>query len=318
MSRLANAAAFGGAGWSPRTMTLREELGSTWARCGVDSEWRPLRAVLLHRPGAELAVADPDAAQMLERPDPGRAAAQHDAVAGAYRAAGVAVHYVDPVEAQPNLVFCADLFFMTPAGAIVGRPASTVRAGEERWVARRLADIGVPILRTIGGHGLFEGADALWLDRETVLVGRGMRTNDDGARQVAATLAEQGVATVCTDLPHGAMHLMGQLRILAPDLAVVRRGRLPEAALATLRGCGYDVHVLPEVEELDAGHAHNVVVLGPRSVLMPAGNPRTRDFLESLGVSCGELPVDELVKAAGAIGCITGVLERDPASGPAG
>jgi len=45
------------------------------------------------------------------------------------------------------LMFVSDLMFMTPEGAVLARPASTVRAGEERWVARRLAELGVPILK---------------------------------------------------------------------------------------------------------------------------------------------------------------------------
>ena len=90
--------------------------------------------------------------------------AQHDDLADAYRANGVQVVYVDPGHLPPpNQMFCADLFVMTPSGAIVGRPASTVRAGEERWIARRLADCGVPILRSVGGRGTFEGADLCWL-----------------------------------------------------------------------------------------------------------------------------------------------------------
>ena len=61
-----DAAAYGGPGWIGRSTTLREELGGIWAACGIDSEWRRLRAVLLHRPGAELAAsAEPDAALML-------------------------------------------------------------------------------------------------------------------------------------------------------------------------------------------------------------------------------------------------------------
>jgi hypothetical protein len=32
------------------------------------------------------------------------------------------------------------------------------------------------------------------------------------------------------------------------------------------------------------------------------------------GIECIPVPVDELVKAAGAIGCLTGILLRDPAA----
>jgi arginine deiminase len=309
-----SSAAYGGTGWSPRTAHMRDEIGGIWAQCGIDSEWQPLRAVLMHRPGTELDVADANAAQLLERPDIHRAAAQHDALADVYRAAGVDVHYVAPDVASPNLMFCADLFVMTPVGAILARPASTVRAGEERWVARRLAELGVPILRSISGHGTFEGADAMWLDTTTVMIGRGPRTNDEGARQVAAALAEQGVTAVMADMPRAAMHLMGVLRIVDRDLALVRRDRLDDDALNKLRDCGCDVHYFPDEAEMDAGAAHNFVVLARRRIVMPAGNPITQRFLESFGITCIATPVDELAKCAGAIGCLTGVLRRDTQS----
>lgn len=309
--RAEDAAAYGGSGWSPRMASLREELGRLWAACGAADEVAPLKAVLLHRPGAELAVPDPDAAQMLALVDVARAQRQHDALAQAYRDAGVTVHYVDPpVAPSPNLMFVADLMWMTPEGAVVGRAASTVRAGEARWVARRLADLGVPILRTLRGRAAFEGADAAWLDSRTALVATGLRTNAAGAAQVASLLAEMGVEVVPVGLPYGAMHLMGQLRIIDRDLAVVWPGRAPFAAVAALRSRGVAVHALPDEDEARHGMALNVVTLAPRRVLMPAGNPVTRAFYRRLGIDCVTVVVDELLKAAGGIGCMTGVLER--------
>ena len=73
--------------------------------------------------------------------------------------------------------------FMTPEGALLARPASTARAGEERRVARRLAELSVPIILSIGGSGTFEGADAMWVGSDTVILGRGLRTNDAGPGQ---------------------------------------------------------------------------------------------------------------------------------------
>ncbi len=308
------AAAYGGPGWSRRTARHRDEIGAVWAACGVDSEWAPLRAVLLHRPGVELAAsAEPDAVQMLAPLDLGLARDQHDALAAAYLQAGVEVHYVDPAgPALPNQMFVADLMFMTPEGALLARPASTVRAGEERQVARRLADLGLPILATLGRDAVFEGADAAWLDPKTVLIGQGLRTNGEAVAQIGAILNRQDVALAAVGLPAGAMHLMGLLRFLDRDLAVAWPGRIPEAAVAALGERGYRVLFLPDPAEARRGQALNFVTLGPRKVLMPAGNPAMQGLLEENGVECATVAIDELINAAGGIGCLTGILRRDP------
>jgi N-dimethylarginine dimethylaminohydrolase len=316
MSRLRSsfgASAYGGPGWSGRTKSLRAELGEIWADCGVGNEWGRLRAVLLHRPGAELAAAEePDAVQMLAPIDLGKAQAEHDAIAQAYRDHGVEVHLVEPGKAPPpNQMFVADLMFMTPEGAVLGRPASTVRAGEERQIARRLADIGIPILRSLRGTATFEGADAAWLDPQTVLIGRGLRTNAQGIAQVGAILEEMGVTVIAVDLPFGTMHMMGTLRFADRDLAVGFPRRVPFASVEALRARGFEVIFLPDDGEAEHGSALNFVTLAPRRVLMVDGNPATRTLLEAHGVESVAVPAAELRKAAGAIGCLTGILRRD-------
>jgi arginine deiminase len=307
--------AFGGSGWRPRAAGLRDEIGTLWGACGQDSEWMPLRRVLLHRPGGELGQGDPSDLLMLELPDPELAGAQHEAMAAIYAAEGIEVDYVEPaLSPPPNLIFTADLFFMTPQGAIVGRPAGAARAGEERWVARRLADLGIPILRTVSGRGVFEGADAMWLDPGTVLLGRGLRTNTEGAEQVGATLREQGIEAITLDLPFGALHLMGQLRILDRDLAFVVPERIPFLAVELLEARGYSVHFFPDDVECAGLQSNNIVTLGPRRILMPVGCPNTRASYERAGVTCLEVDTREIGKAAGGIACATGVLERAPAA----
>lgn len=304
--------AYGGPGWHPRTRSHAEELGSVWASCGSGSEVAALEAVLLHEPGPELDIVDdPDRFQMLDRMDPHRARLQHRALAEAYARRGVEVHGVDPDgEVSPNLMFVADLVFMTPEGGILCRPASTVRAGEERHVARRLACMGVPILRSIRGRGVFEGADAAWLDERTVLLATGLRTNEEGARQVSDVLGQLGVTVIGTDMPPGTMHLMGQLRFLDRNLALVWPGRVSEATVRALQGRGYEILDAPDEEEARRGMALNLVTLGPRDVIMPSGNPRTQELLERRGVRCTVVDIDELARGAGGIGCMTGILAR--------
>lgn len=307
-------AAYGGAGWSPRTASLAEEIGGVWGACGIDSEWRRLRAVVVHAPGDELLASadDPDAVQMLSPVDAAAARREHDEMSAAYRDAGVTVHEVAPAgPVRPNQMFCADLMFSTPQGVVLARPASTVRAGEEREVARRLADLGVPILSSVAGRGTFEGADAAWLDARTVAIGCGHRTNPDGAAQVAGALARIGVDALVVDMPFGTMHLMGMLRIVDADLAIAFPRRTPHRLVEALRAGGREVAFLPEGGDVDMNRALNFVTLGPRRVLMNGGYRPYQEFLESVGVACTTVTATELVKAAGGFGCLTGVLERE-------
>ena len=305
--------AYGGDGWSPRNTSLSEELGTLWANSGMSSEYKRLKSVVMHRPGEELgASAEPDKVLMLAPLDLPLAQQQHDGIAAAYRAAGVTVHYVEPEGVPtPNQMFCADLMVMTPEGAIIARPAGTVRAGEERWVARRLADIGVPIVRSIRGNGTFEGADLMWLNPKTAMIGRGMRTNDEGAAQLVSTLNEMGVEAIVVDLPFGTMHLMGMLRFLDGDLVIARHKLLVHRAIEALHRHGYKVVFAPDLEEANNGSPLNFVTLGPREILMADGNPNTQAFIERHDVKCHTVPVHELRKAAGAIGCLTGIVERE-------
>ena len=111
-------------------------------------------------------------------------------------------------------------------------------------------------------------------------------------------------------MPFGTMHLMGMLRIADRDLAIAWPRRTPHRAVTALRQCGYQVAFLPAEDEVAANRALNFVTLGPRRILMPAGNPATRGWYEGLGIEVTETPMFELRKAAGAVGCLTGIVER--------
>jgi len=312
MTDLRNTSAFGGTGWRPRKENLRMELGTIWAQCGVFAEWHPLKTVLLHRPGRELeASSDPNAVLMLAPVDIERAQKQHDALAGTYKKLGVTVLYLEPKQSPPpNQMFMADVLFPTPEGVILARPASAVRAGEERLAAQRLGELGVPVVRTISGSGTFEGADAMWLGHNRAIIGTGLRTNTAGAKQAVSVLREMGVDVITIRMPPDVMHLMGVLRIVDKDLAVVWPDRFPASGVETLKEHGYTVAFLPDINEGLNSHALNFVTVRPREIVMPAGNPVSQDLYERLGITCHSVEVDEIQKAAGSIGCLTGVLYR--------
>ena len=282
--------------------------------CGLRDEFSDLVSVLLHRPGEELlASADPAAVCMLEPLDVRTARRQHDGLSQAYEEAGIRVEYLQPASLPPpNTMYLADLFFMTPEGAILARPAMPARQGEERLAAAGLESLGIPLLGEVCGSGTFEGADALWIAKNRILLGRGQRTNPDGAAQVRKLRGGLGVEVVEVDLSAEVMHLMGVLRFLDMDLAVGWPGRLPEKAAEVLKTNGYRILFPPDRDELGR-MAINLVTLGPRRIIMPTGCPRTQGLFEEAGVSCRTAVIDELAKGAGGIGCLTGVLHREGA-----
>jgi N-dimethylarginine dimethylaminohydrolase len=308
------AATWGGSGFRDRQQTHAEEVvaGQRWHPCGCRSEYETLREVLLSRPGAEVEVeGDPDASLFLRRPDLGRLRKQTAALAALYESLGVVVRLFRPERTPPpNLIFQRDLFFMTPEGAILARPASAQRAGEERFAAEALAGLGVPILRTLTGEALFEGADALWVDPATVWIGLGRRTSRAGLEQVAAVLAEQGVEVVAGSVPEGAQHLLGVINVIDRRLAAVDAERLAPELDARLRAGGFELIELPPDAELREGRGMNFVTVGPRRVVMPSGCSGIRGRLEAEGVEVFEADVGEYLAAGGGPGCLTGILRR--------
>jgi N-dimethylarginine dimethylaminohydrolase len=73
---------------------------------------------------------------------------------------------------------------------------------------------------------------------------------------------------------------------------------------------GYDVVFPPFADDPASYRGINFVTLGPRRILMVGGVPSVQSYFEEMGVECLTTPTDELTKAAGNVGCLTGILQR--------
>ena len=269
----------------------------------------------MRRPGPELdGVTDPAAVRFKAPVDPETARRQHDALADLYRAHGVTVHYVEGYRPdRPNAMFMRDQVLMTPEGAIVCRPAMEARRGEERFAAEALARLGVPILKTVNGDGIFEGACLLWVDRRTVILGTGCRANEAGARQVERELREIGVTDFLRfPIPFGHAHLDGLMNFPDRKTVMVFPWQVPYEVCRPLLDRGFRILENLHVEEVKLTFGINFVTLRPGKVVLPSGNPGTRALLEEAGVECVEADLSEIVKAWGATHCLTAFLRRDP------
>jgi N-dimethylarginine dimethylaminohydrolase len=309
-------ATLGGDGWLARVSSHREEVaaGQLWTRCGQRSETQTLRSVLLMMPPPGIASMSCPNDQLMHQMVSLEAMRLETAgLAAAFERFGVEVHVYDPGPGAPlNIVFARDLFFLCPDGAVIGRMASAQRAGEERHAAAALSALGVPILRTVTGRATFEGADALWLTEGLVVVGTGFRTNMAGARMLAEVLRDYSVEVVEVPLGLGVQHLLGSIVPLDAGLAAVYSQAITPPLRAVLRAVGYTTLEFGPSPDMVLRRGMNLVPVGHRQVLMPARARTVRQRLEASGVTVAEATIDEHLKAAGGIACMTGILGRWP------
>ena len=298
--------------WFPDPTVFAEDLPRYWGDWGVASEVDELKAVLMRRPGKEVDDFDHHRARFMAPADAEKMRAEHDRLTELYREHGVAVYYIETQrEDRPNAMFCRDLVFMTPEGAILARPAMAIRRGEERYAAQALAALGVPIIKTVNGDGWFEGAMGMWVDRQTVILATGARTNRSGFDQVAGELTRMGVTDIIPmPIPYGHAHIDGLLNFASHDTAMIHAPQVPYDVVEVLKRKGFNILEAPSQTEAKQHLAINFVALEPGLVVQPAGTPRTRAVLEAAGIEVIPVDIPEILKGAGAIHCMTAFLKR--------
>ncbi|QAT41837.1 dimethylarginine dimethylaminohydrolase family protein [Aminipila luticellarii] len=304
--------AISGERWFPKETTFEEDMNEYWGDWGVSSEVETLKAVLMRRPGKEVESFNAHAVRFSDEPlNVELMRKQHDEVAKIYTDFGVKVYYVENQrEDRPNSIFCRDLVFMTPEGAILSRPGMEARRGEERYVAGALSKIGVPILRTIAGDGFFEGANAMWVDRHTCVLSTGSRCNKNGFEQVSYELKRMGVEVYPMQQPYSNIHIDGLMNPASNDMVLVHASQVPYDILDMLKRKGYKILEAPSQTEVRETFGCNFVALEPGNIVMPEGNPRTQELLERNGIRVTTVNISEIMKGKGALHCITAYLKR--------
>ena len=278
-----------------------------------------LRRVVVRRPDEAMAAADPALWHYTAPIDLGAAREAHDQLVAALRAWDVEVLLHDePLPEHADAVFVFDPALVTDAGALLLRMGKDVRRGEEEALGRCLERHGVPLFGRIDGDGCVEGGDTLWLDHDTLAVGRGFRTNDGGVRQLRKLLAPLGVRLLDYDLPfftgpEACLHLLSLISPVDVDLAVAYPPLMPTAFWSELQRRGVRLLKVPE-EEFAHTQATNVLTVSPRRCVMLDGNPATRRLLEDEGCEVVTFPGEPLsFKAEGGPTCLTRPVLRDPA-----
>lgn len=214
-----------------------------------------------------------------------------------------------------DATFTHDSTLITDSGAIVLRMGKHLRQGEEQAMAQFLMSLDVPIIGSITEPGCAECGDMFWLDRSTLAVGVGFRTNQEGVRQLSELLGPQRIAVEVFQLPYftgpdSCLHLLSLLSMLDNDLAVVYPPLMPVALWQELVRRDIELIESPEQEFL-RGMATNVLAVAPRRCIMLRGNPVTEERLRKAGCEVHTYPGQEIsLKAEGGATCLTRPILR--------
>ena len=220
---------------------------------------------------------------------------QHGRYCEALRECGLSITTLEPDLAHPDSTFVEDTAVLTTRSAILTRPGARSREGEV--AAMR------PILRSffpdtveIEAPGTLDGGDICEAE-DHFFIGLSQRTNEEGARQLAAHLGRVGCTSAVIDVRgmNSILHLKSGISYVGNKALVV----IDELAGHELFA-GYDLLLVASQES----YAANCVRVNER-VLVAAGYPRFSAELTARGFHPLELEMSEFQKMDGGLSCLS-------------
>ena len=301
-------------------------------RWGVSNDVDQIKTVMVHRPGEEInrmsadkydptleAIIDRDEQWYWRRdtpPDLKKMQAEHDTMVAALRTEGAEViNMAGCSPKDPKAMFVRDVAIALPGGAIisrmgpVGEAPGTGRRGEEFYATKQLAELGMPILRTIQGSGLFEGGSFAFIDEKTAAIGMALRQNEVAARQIEEVLTLMGIKLVRVPLTGHSLHLDGAFTMLDHNLALVNSTRLTYSFLEMLKE--KKIHTI-EIHHEDHYMITNCLAVSPGRVIVAINNGEgTVERMMKAGVEVVPIEYGECQTNGGSIHCSTLPLIRE-------
>lgn len=286
---------------------------------GVHSMTAPLTAVGVRRPPDALGSADAESWNYLDSIDLERARSEHSRFVEILSGCGAEVISIEQeANSYPDSVFAHDPSMITRAGAVICRMGKSLRREETRVHADFYRSLDIPILGQIQPPGTLEAGDTLWVRPDTLAVGRGFRTNDDGIGQLRGIMEGIGVKVVPFDLPAykgplACLHLMSLVSLLADDLALAHMKYSPVRLVQFLSDFGFRTIAMPEHEFTSSNTiSGNILTTAPYECIMVEGLDETKQTLEAAGCLVKTFSGEELcVKIEGGPTCLTRPLARD-------
>ena len=218
------------------------------------------------------------------------ARSQWEGYVAALQAEGWATTEVAPAPDQPDSVFIEDAVILFGGTAVVASPGAPSRRGETAAAEAAVRDLGLTVHR-LESPGTLDGGDVLKVGR-TVYVGQSLRTNAEGAAQLAAIVEPLGYTVVTVPVTR-ALHLKTAITAL-PDGTIIGYPSLVDDP-----GLFEKFLPVPEAE----GTA--VVILDQNTLLMSAAAPQTAELLTGLGYRTVTVDITEFEKLEGCVTCLS-------------
>lgn len=279
---------------------------------GAQSMTAPLRDVLVKRPGPAFGAAfDGPEHAFLHPVDLDLAQREHDAFVEMLASLGPRVHVLETEVASPDLVYTFDPLLVSDRGAIPLRPGKPNRLVEPAAIEAWTAAAGIPTTGRIQAPGTIEGGDTFWLRPDLFCIGRTLRTNSDGVRQLTSIV---GGDVRVFDVPYWRgpaelIHLLSVISPIADDLAVVFEPLLPVGLWELLNDLGIRTIPVPEAEFASLGC--NVLTVQPGVVIVAEGNRATAAAMAAAGCEVHTYPASEIgVNGSGGPTCMTRPILR--------
>lgn len=281
-------------------------------RFGAQSMIAPLERVLVKRPGPAFGDAYDDPAHGYLHPvNLELARKQHDQLLLLLADLGVHIDELGVETDDPDLVYVFDPALVSDDGMILLRSGKANRLGEEDAMEAWAADAGLPVAGRVEAPGTVDGGDTFWLRPDVFCIGRSLRTNDAGARNLASIV---GGEVHVFDVPyfHGpdeCLHLLSLISPVADDLAVAYLPMLPSGLYRLLEDHGVELIAVPD-EEYET-FACNILAVRPGVLIALDGNPKTRRMLEERGCEVHAFDGSEIcLNGSGGPTCLTRPINR--------
>jgi N-dimethylarginine dimethylaminohydrolase len=248
-------------------------------------------------------------------PDFATAQSQHEALCRELETAGAEVVEMPPApDLSLDAAYTHDASLATDHGLIVMRPGKPNRIAEGPRHRSFCETLDIPTLGTINPPGSTEAGDIVWLDPNTLLIGRGYRTNAAGIQQMRDLLSPKGVEVLTAPLPYGpgpsaCLHLMSLISLLDERTALVDLPWLAVETVELLKARGFKFIEIDHSERETL--ACNVLALGNNRLLAIEENHKTNARLRQAGFDVRTFPAAELcINGSGGPTCLTRPLLR--------